>query len=838
MRRTANNRRYLPASLGCLTLFAAVAVFRPAMASDADETTRPVAASLSVEPAEISLRGATRRQQVLVTAIAASGRPFDATRDCTLIVRDAAVARIADGVVVGVAAGETELIAKLGELETSAPVQVAEFDQYPPVHFGNDVIPILSKLGCNSGACHGKASGQNGFKLSVFGFDPAADYDAIVKEARGRRLFPASPTASLFLLKPTAQAPHGGGRRIEIESPDYELILEWIKQGMPIGGDAVPQLVALRVSPTDRVMGFQAAQQILATAVYSDGDTRDVTSAASYTSNSDAIAEVNSRGLIQTGRVPGEAAITVHYMGQVGVAAVRVPRPDAPESYPDLPVHNPIDRFVWAKLRVMGVLPSEPVDDATFLRRLYLDAIGTLPTPDEARAFLADPSADKRDRAIDGVLDRDEYAQYWALKWADILLVDRNKLGERGAFEFHRWLHDQFAGNRPYDQWAREIVTATGNTAKNGPANFFRALRTTEDVTKSVSQAFLGVRLECAQCHHHPFERWAQADFYGLAGFFSGIERKPIRPDQPPTTLDTGSPELIYHAGLRETRIPYFDTLVTTQPLGGWNGAPGAPDLTGVDPRAPLADWMTDPRNPYFARLAANRLCKHYLGRGLVEPEDDLRSTNPPTNPPLLGYLAAYLVEHRYDLKALMRLILQSRVYQTSSVPNATNRDDAQNYSHYTVKRLPAEVLIDAISQVTGVPERFAGQPPGTRAIALWDNRLPSYFLEIFGRPERNTPCECGRSSEPTMSQALHLMNAPEVAAKISDPNGRVARLLKSGIPDNAIVQELCLAALCRQPTQKEIAVAEDFLAKEPRRQAAEDFLWTLLNSYDFVFVK
>jgi hypothetical protein len=792
---------------------------------------------VSVEPAVISLRGASRRQQVLVTAFAPDGRPFDVTRDGTLVTCDTTVAQVADGAVVGVADGETELVVKVGGVEKVATVRVAGFDRYPPVHFGNDVIPILSKLGCNSGACHGKASGQNGFKLSVFGFDPAADYDAIVKEARGRRIFPASPEASLFLLKPTAQSPHGGGRRVEVGSPDYELILQWITQGTPIGSDAAPQLVSLRVSPTDRVMGFQSAQQILATAIYSDGETRDVTSAASYTSNSDGVAEVSSRGLIQTGRVPGEAAITVHYMGQVAVAQVQVPRPDSPESYPEPPVHNPIDRLVWAKLRVMGIMPSELADDATFLRRLYIDAIGTLPTSGEVRTFLADRSADKRDRAIDAVLDRDEYAQYWALKWADILLVDRNKLGERGSLEFHRWLTAQFARNRPYDQWAREIVTATGNTAKNGPANFFRALRSTEDVTKSVSQAFLGVRLECAQCHHHPFERWAQADFYGLSGFFNGIERKPIRPDQPPTGNDPGSPELIYHAGLRETRIPYFNTLVTTQPLGGWNDAPVAPDLNGIDPRARLADWMTEPRNPYFARLAANRLWKHYLGRGLVEPEDDLRSTNPPTNGPLLDYLAAQLIEDRYDLKALTRLILQSRVYQLSSVPNPTNRDDAQNFSHYTVKRLPAEVLLDAISQVTGVPESFAGQPPGTRAIALWDNRLPSYFLEIFGRPDRNSPCECGRSSEPTMSQALHLMNAPEVAAKIAHPTGRIARLLESDAPNNVIVDELSLAALGRLPTERENKVAKDFFAKETRQPAAEDFLWTLLNSYDFVFV-
>jgi hypothetical protein len=726
----------------------------------------------------------------------------------------------------------------------------------PAIHFENDIVPILSKLGCNSGGCHGKASGQNGFRLSVFGFDPAADYDAIVKEARGRRVFPASPERSLFLLKPTAQVPHGGGKRMDVDSRDFAMLLDWLAQGMPIGSDSAPKLVGLELTPTERVMQLDAEQQIVATAKYSNGSTRDVTDAAAYTSSAESIAEVNQRGLARTGLVPGEAAITANYMGQIAAVQIQVPRPGAPNPYPKLPSNNRVDELVWAKLEKMGIVPSDLADNTTFLRRLFIDTIGTLPTPDEVRAFLADTSADKRARAIESVVARDEYADYWAIKWADILLVDRNKLGERGAFEFHRWLREQFARNRPYDEWVRELVTATGDSATNGPANFYRAVRSPEEATKSVSQAFLGVRLECAQCHHHPFDKWGQADFYGLAGFFNGVERKTSGVRRDPAGQEFVISELIYHAGPRETRIPYFNTLVTTRVLDGGVARPESSKgvahagqshftpsedserATRGDPRIALADWMTGPENSWFARLIANRLWKQFLGRGLVEPEDDLRSTSPATNEPLLSYLAEQVVASDYNLKAVMRLILNSRVYQLSSVPNETNRDDTQNFSHYYVKRLPAEVLLDAISDATGSPEQFPGKPPGTRAIALWDNRLPSYFLEIFGRPERSSPCECGRSSEPTMAQALHLMNAPEVTEKITSPTGRVSRLIHGQAPDRMIVEELCLAALGRLPTEKESKVAQRFFARGPRQQAAEDFLWTLLNAYDFVFVR
>jgi hypothetical protein len=498
-----------------------------------------------------------------------------------------------------------------------------------------------------------------------------------------------------------------------------------------------------------------------------------------------------------------------------------------------LPVHNHIDELAWAKLEKMGLTPSELSDDATFLRRLFLDVIGTLPTLDEVRTFSSDAGADKRARWIDLVLDRPEYADYWALKWADILLVDKEKLGDRGAYEFHRWLREQFAVNRPYDAWVRELIVATGNSGRNGPVNLYRAADTPEALARTIGQAFLGVRIECAQCHHHPFERWSQADFYGLAGFFNGLERKPLAPDR----------VLLYHAGYRPTLIPLTNAPAPTRPLG----VATTPDLTGGDPRVPLAAWLTAPDNPWFARLLANRVWKQLLGRGLVEPEDDLRSTNPPTNEPLLAWLAEQAKANGFDHKGLLRLVLNSRVYQLSSAPHANNLQDEQNFSHYYVRRMPAEVMLDAISAATGAPEEFPGQPLGTRALALWDNRLPSYFLEIFGRPPRSTPCECGRSSEPTMAQALHLMNAPEVERKIASPTGTIARLLggrgESSAPltpaeEAALVDELTLTVLGRLPRDKERRAARDLFASSAPRPAAEDYLWTLLNSYDFLFVQ
>ena len=823
---------------GCLIrqtrggIFTVVCIFAFAVLGFAEEPASKVVASdssgsfvaLAVEPAEIVLHAANRRQQLLVTGRRADGKSVDLTQQAEFALADAAVAQIASAAIIGLHDGATALTVSAGGLTVKVPMRVQGFDYYPPVHFAIDVIPILSKLGCNSGGCHGRASGQNGFKLSVFGFDTAGDYDAIVKQARGRRVFPSSPASSLILAKPSGGLPHGGGVRLATNSLDYQLLYQWIDQGMPVGDANAARLVGLTVSPQERELASAGQQQILATAVYSDGRLRDVSSAALYSSNAPHVAEVDPLGLIHCGQAPGEAAITVNYMGQVAAVQILSPRAGGPDPYPDLPVQNEIDPFVWKKLNKMGLLPSELADDATFLRRSTLDCLGTLPTPAEVREFLADRSPGKRAAWIDRLLAREEYTDYWSLKWADILLVDREKLGDRGAFELHRWLRDQFAANRPYDQWVRELITAAGDSGKSGPVNFYRASDTPDALARTVCQAFLGVRLECAQCHHHPFEKWSQQDYYSLAGFFNGIERKPLAKDR----------VLVFHAGYREMPMPESGDLVAARALD----AQVSSRLATGDPRIVLAEWMTASDNPWFARLAVNRLWKHSLGRGLVEAEDDLRSTNPSTNPPLLDFLARRFVESKYDLKSMMRLIMNSRTYQLSSEPNSNNREDEQNFSYYYVKRMPAEALLDAISAVTEVAEPFPGRPLGTRAISLWDNRLPSYFLEIFGRPERTSPCECGRSSDPTMAQALHLMNAPEVEAKVTHAAGRVARLVAAGASEDKIVEELCLAALGRYPAATHKATARKLFAASGSRDAAEDFLWTLLNSYAFLFVQ
>ena len=561
----------------------------PAGAADA---LLPAIAELQVEPDAIVLQGASRQQQLQVTARLENGSLCDVTHQSQMVPSDPRLARLDRGIVFGLADGEGHIEVRVGSQQVRVPLRVRDFAAYPAVHFANDVVPILSKLGCNSGGCHGKASGQNGFKLSVFGFDPEADYNALVKEARGRRVFPASPASSLLLAKPSGRVPHGGGQRLATDSADYELIFQWIKQGLPVGQLDAPTVAEIRVSPPERVLRFGEEQQILATAVYSDGSRRDVTGAAAYAGNASLVAEVDAGGLVRVGQVPGQAAITVNYLGQVAAVAIQVPRPDAPESYPEQPVNNEIDALVWTKLEKMGIVPSELADDATFLRRASLDTIGTLPKPEEARAFLADRATDKRSRWIDKILERPEYADYWALKWADILLVNRDKLGDRGAFEMHRWLRAQFARNRPYDQWVRELITASGNSGTNGPANFYPRRWTRRKMPPGrqpgVSRHSPGVR---------PVPPSSVREV--VAGRF-------LRPGR--LLQRHGAQEvigadrvLVYHAGYRETRMPLTNRPVATHPLAG--GVPA--NLEQGDPRVKLAQWMTDPANPWFARLAS-----------------------------------------------------------------------------------------------------------------------------------------------------------------------------------------------------------------------------------------
>jgi hypothetical protein len=782
-----------------------------------------LAADVVVTPATVQLDSPEATQQLLVTAVGPHGQPLDRTRAADYRSGNPAIVSAdATGLLTPHAEGRTEITVRLGSAVIRVPVVVTGLTHPPPISFEHEVIPILSKATCNAGGCHGKAEGQNGFKLSVFGFDPRADHQSLVMEGRGRRVFPAAPEHSLLLLKAAAEVPHGGGKKIEKDGLRYRRLRRWITEGARFGNPAAPPVVAIEVEPEQRVLALGGTQQLRVTAVDAAGRRRCVTTEAEYESNASSIAAVDRRGWIEAGAVPGEAAILVRYLGHVTVCRITQPRPGVHFARPS--EANFIDRHVWDRLQRLGIAPSELADDATFLRRAFLDTIGTLPTAAEARAFLTSTDPDRRAKLIDRLLERPEYADYWAMIWSDLLRVDKDLVTPTGAIAMTRWLRRQLADNRPYEEFVRAILTARGATGREGPAAFYIVMDSPEVMARSMAQVFLGVRIACAQCHHHPSARWGQDDYVGLAGFFTGVTRKKL----------PGGSDAIYSVGGVDLKHPRTAEPVPARALGA-----AAADFIGrSDRRTVLAEWMTAPDNPYFASAIANRLWAHYFGRGLVEPIDDLRATNPATNEPLLVELAQHLRATRYDLKAFTRTLLNSRAYQLASRTNVGNADDVQNFSHATAKALPAEVLLDAICQATGVPEKFNGWPDGYRAVQIWDNRMPSYFFRIFGRPMRASVCECERSNEPSITQALHLMNSAEITDKVRARSGTARRLADSAKTLAEIIDELYLTTLARFPEARERAVlAALFMAPgADRRSATEDILWTLLNSKEFLY--
>lgn len=780
------------------------------------------AESLQVYPEKVLLVGPESTQQVLLIS-RSENRHSDLTQQAEYVPKDNRIISVTQsGRIVPHAEGTTSLEIRIQETSLYVPVTVTGLLTPAPVSFQDQILPILTKAGCNSGGCHGKAEGQNGFKLSIFGFDADADYDAIVKEGRGRRISRASPAHSVLLRKATGKLPHGGGRKILQGSLWYQMIQRWIAEGAQIDNATPTTIRAISVEPKSARMHPLSSQQLQVTAILSDGTRRCITTEAEYGSNASTIAEVNTDGQVQVSDIPGEAAILIRYMGHVSVS--RITSPQTPSPFTRLQDSSAIDHTVWDKLEQLGIAPSDRIDDATFLRRIFLDTIGTLPTTHEVRRFLKDPHPEKRSHSIDQLLAREEYADYWAMKWADILRVDKNIVKPQGTVAMTRWLRKQMKNNTPYDRFVRSIITAKGNTFDEGPAAFFQVHQNPEMLARSVSQLFLGIRLECAQCHHHPFEKWSQADYFGFAGFFTGVGRK------------TGAwgGQTIFRQTASNLKHPRTQQPV---PIAGLDGPPLRSEHTS-DRLSVLADWIISRNNPFTARMITNRLWAHYFGRGIVEPIDDMRMTNPASNEPLLQLLEKSLLESNYDLKAFTRLLLNSHTYQISSHSNGSNERDEQNFSHASWKPLPAEVLLDAICQVTGVSEHFNGWPDGYRAIQIWDNRMPSYFFRIFGKPQRVSVCECERGTEPSVAQALHLMNSPESVRKIRDRNGRAAKLSRSELSDSEIIEELYLAALSRYPSLKET----DFMLQafdhpgSTRRTASEDILWTLLNTKEFLY--
>lgn len=782
-----------------------------------------VAKSVAVDPAAIGLTGPGARYSLLVHGTDAKGRLFDLTRNATYRVLDTKIARVTEeGVVLALADGKTQVAVEAGGQTLNVAVEVTGSAEARRFHFENDIVPLLNRFSCNSAGCHGAADGQNGFKLSVFGFDPPADYVALIKEARGRRIMHAAPDNSLLLAKASGKIAHGGGTRIRRGTLEYDTIRGWIAAGTPIGDPAAPHVESIRVEPSERSMTMRAVQQLRVVACYSNGDEKDVTHHARFQSNNDGLASVAEDGQVTAGDTPGEVAVMANFMGAVATFRAIIPRGELIADYPKIPENNFIDTLAFAKLKKLNIVPSELADDATYLRRVYLDVIGTLPTAAEARRFLDDKRPERRAMLVDELLKRTEFADFWALQWADVLRVERATLGHKNAYGFYKWIRDSVAANKPLDVFAREIFMAEGPLDISGPANFYKVVKKPGEQASTLSQVFLGVRIACAECHHHPFDRWSQTDYFGMQAFFTPLRVQKV-----------GRGEVLLAQGSPQTKHPRSGETIAPHALG----TKMSDAVSEGERRTIIADWLTAPQNPWFARNLANRMWAHFMGRGLIEPVDDVRDTNPPSNPELLDALAKRLIEKKYDLHDLIRTVAGSRAYQLASQPNKTNENDEQNFSRAQFRRVNAEVLLDMVSQATGISEKFEGVPSGYRAIQLWDSNVDHYFLKLFGRPVHATACECERNHEPGVAQILHLLNSPNIQSKLGHERGTVAELERSKADNRELIIELYLTFYARMPSEVETAQALAYFAKtQRRRDAAEDLAWSLLNSLEFVF--
>ncbi|HUG92908.1 MAG TPA: DUF1549 domain-containing protein [Planctomycetaceae bacterium] len=787
----------------------------------------------AIEGGGVVIRGRDGRQQVYVTGQYSSGQLRDHTHQVTYAAQPEGIVAVdGTGLVTPLADGETKLVATDPHGQTAElAIRVEGFANPHPINFGNQIVPIFTKLGCNSGGCHGKASGQNGFKLSLLGFYPDEDYEYLVKEARGRRIFPTSPGESLLLTKPTGQVPHGGGKRMDADSYEYRLIARWIEQGLPRGSAEDPVVAKIECLPRGRLMDRGTEQQITVQATYSDGTTEDVTRMALFEANDTEMAEASVTGLIKTLDLAGEVAIMARYQGQVSTFRATIPLGAAMGTLPE--AANLVDTHVFNKLGVLGIPPSPVADDGTFLRRVYADITGALPSAQDAEAFLADTDPEKRDKVIDRLLDSPQYADYFANKWN---LVLRNKKRQQddvsGTYKFYRWIWLSLYENKPYDRFVREIVAASGDAAFNPPVIWYREVNENNEQVEDTAQLFLGLRLQCARCHHHPFEKWSQNDYYGFAAFFSRVGQKNLALQPTPGTRDR---RIFHNEGNASAQNPRNGQ--SLKPAGLGSEPFDIP--ADRDPRQFLADWMAAPENPFFAKSLVNRYWKHFFSRGIVEPEDDMRETNPPSNPELLDALAEHFVQNSFDLKELIRTICRSKTYQLSALPNEYNLKDKQNFSRYYPKRLPAEVLYDAFHQVTGTDQNYNGLPPGTTAVQLPDPSMGPYFLKVFGQPQADTACECERSQEANLAQSLHLLNSSEVQNKIAHGNGRAAKLAsEKDRPHEARLRELYLWVYAREPQPDEMQIALAHIARHEQNPkiAYEDILWALVNTKEFLF--
>jgi len=711
------------------------------------------------------------------------------------------------------------------------PEPEKEAQPLSPISFRNDVLPILNRAGCASGNCHAKAGGRNGFQLSIFSFDPKSDHREIVQDARGRRVMPAAPDESLLLRKAMKVIDHEGGKRFEKGSEFHKALSNWIAQGAPYSIPDEPSLEGITASPAKGQYEKGQKVNLKVLARYSDGSKREVSHLASYQSNDDGKATVDENGLVTLGRESGEGVVVIRYVDEVAVVRLAIPVEKLLPSnaYSGLPVHNEIDRLVYQRHKAMGLLVSEPCTDAEFIRRASLDTVGKLPNAQRTRKFLASEDNDKRRKLIDELLTDPEWADYWATKFGDLLRPNTQRVGVKPVFLMDRWIRKKLRENTSYDQFVRELLSAEGSTHEYGPVAFYRHKREPADAGAFVSRIFLGVRLECAQCHHHPNEKWGQDDYFQMAAFFGSMKRK----GQGISAPISGEPEYWWFQPGGTVKHPVSGETMRLKPPDG----PVIETPDGKDPRKALLDWMLAPENPFFTQAIANRIWGEFFGVGIVHPVDDFRSSNPPTNDVLLQWLAKDFANHGHDLKHLMRRILNSRVYQASSIPNETNTRDHDNFARSLRRRLPAEVMADAVTQAVGIADTFQGLHPRARAMTVWNTTMNSLFLDVFGRPDASAEAPCERDPSPTIGQSLHIMNSEQLSKRLAHKDGRAASLAESKLTPNEIVEEIYLSLYARFPDEKEKTIALAVFAREgaSRKTAAEDLIWALLNTPEFV---
>jgi hypothetical protein len=702
------------------------------------------------------------------------------------------------------------------------------------ISFRNQVLPVLTKIGCNSGACHGAAAGKNGFALTLRGYDPAADYDTITRQAGGRRVNKLEPAKSLILLKPTETVPHMGGRRFIVGSPAYQIVSGWIASGMPGPRDTDPRLERLDVTPGDQTAAAGATIPLVVTARFTDGSTSDVTRWTRFGTADETVAHVDDDGHV-TVKGPGETAVSASFLTGVALARVRSPfSAEVPDSvFTSAARVNAIDDFVLAKLQQLHIPPAALCTDGEFIRRAFLDAAGILPTRAEVERFLDDSAPDKRARLVDALLSRSEFTDYWAYKWSDVLLVSSRALGKNNVRDFYQWIRASVESNVPWDRFVYAIATAKGRTDENGAANYYLIHRSPIDLAENYTQAFLGLTLTCARCHNHPMEKWTQIDYYGFTNLFARVSVKDDASSSGKSDTAT-----VFSTPDGDILHPRLNIALPPRPL---DGTP-MPAHSTEDRREYLAKWTTSPENTLFARNVVNRVWANFFGRGLVSPADDLRFSNPASNEPLLAAMTAEFVRNHFDIKALIRTIMASAAYQRSSATSPDNAKDDRFYSHYLIRRLPAEVILDAYSEVTAVPESFTGYSKGTRALQLPDTKVDSYFLSVFGRPERIITSAAERMQDPTLPQALHAINGETLNRKLMSDDGAIAAMVRDGKSSADALDDLYLAAFSRRPTETERAGILARLNREAptdpqaRRRQVEDLAWAMLTSREFLF--